>query len=141
MSSSINKLPISFWIISVLALLWNSAGVIAYLTRAFITDDVIAQLPKAQQAEFLVEYPVWYTAAFALAVFCGALGCIALLIRKKWAYTLFIISAFAAIIQHVYLFTHVEMTLAMLIMPILVIVVCLLLIKYSKHAISKGWMK
>ncbi|WP_225036378.1 hypothetical protein [Winogradskyella sp. SM1960] len=136
-----NKPPISFWIISVLALIWNIVGVMAYLFRAFITDDQIAQLPKEQQAEFLVDYPVWYTAAFALAVFCGALGCFMLLIRKKWAYVLFVFSAIGAIVQHMYLFLNVEMSTTTLIMPIMVILVCLFLIWFSKKSISKGWIK
>ncbi|SDH59806.1 hypothetical protein [Winogradskyella thalassocola] len=140
MTNFSNKPPITFWVISVLALLWNGAGVLAYIGRAFMTDEIIAQLPTEQQAEFLVEYPAWYTAAFALAVFCGALGCIALLIRKKWAYTLFIISALGAIVQHIYLFMNVEMNTAALVMPILVIVVCIFLIWYAKNSISKGWI-
>ena len=140
MINSINKPPIWFWIVSVLALLWNGAGVMAYLGRAFATDEMIAALPQEQQAEFLLEYPAWYTAAFALAVFCGALGCIALLIRKKWSHTLFIVSALGAIVQHIYLFMNVEMAGATLIMPIMVIAVCLFLIWHAKNAISKGWI-
>jgi len=142
MTNSMNKPPIWFWIISVVALLWNGAGVMMYLTHAFMTDEMIAELPKEQQAEFLAEHPAWYTAAFALAVFCGALGCIALLIRKKWAHPLFIISALGAIVQHAYVFTNTEMTGATIyIMPILVIVVCLFLIWFAKNAISKNWIK
>jgi len=141
MTNSMNKPPIWFWIISVVALLWNGAGVMMYLTHAFMTDEMIAELPKEQQAEFLAEHPAWYTAAFALAVFCGALGCIALLIRKKWAHPLFIISALGAIVQHAYVFTNTEMTGATIyIMPILVIVVCLFLIWFAKNAISKNWI-
>jgi hypothetical protein len=136
--NSINKPPIWFWIVSVLALIWNGLGVMAYLGRAFATEEMIAALPEEQQAEFLVEYPAWYTAAFAIAVFAGALGCLALLLRKKWAYTLFVLSALGAIIQHVYLFLNVDMS--SLIMPIMVIVVCLLLIWLAKSATTKGWI-
>jgi hypothetical protein len=136
--NSINKPPIWFWIVSVLALIWNGLGVMAYLGRAFATEEMIAALPEEQQAEFLVEYPAWYTAAFAIAVFAGALGCLALLLRKKWAYTLFVLSALGAIIQHVYLFLNVDMP--SLIMPIMVIVVCLLLIWLAKSATTKGWI-
>lgn len=67
---STNKIPVWYWIVAVLALIWNGLGVMAYIGRAYITDDMIAALPEDQQAEFLVEYPAWYTAAFALAVFC-----------------------------------------------------------------------
>lgn len=140
MTTSMNKPPIWFWVISVLALLWNGAGVMAYLGRAFATDEMIAALPKEQQAEFLAEHPAWYTAAFALAVFCGALGCIALLIRKKWAHTLFIVSALGAIVQHAYIFMNVELTTADMVMPIMVIAVCLFLIWFAKNSISKSWI-
>ena len=138
MTNSLNKPPIWFWIVSVLALVWNGLGVMAYLGRAFATNEMIAALPEEQQAEFLIEYPAWYTAAFALAVFCGALGCVALLIKKSWAYILFLISALGAIIQHAYLFMNVEDM--SLVMPILVIVVCLFLIWFAKNAISKNWI-
>ncbi len=123
-----------------MALLWNILGVISYLVRAFATEGIIDALPEEQQAEFLSEYPAWYTAVFALAVFCGGLGCIALLLRKKWAKPLFLISALSAIAQHVYLFQNKDINGVALIMPIMVIVVCLLLIWLSNHAISKGWI-
>ena len=71
MTNSTNKPPVWFWIISVIALIWNGLGVMAYLARAFATEEMIAALPEEQQAEYLVEYPAWYTAAFAIAVFAG----------------------------------------------------------------------
>ena len=138
MTNSTNKPPVWFWIVSVLALIWNGLGVMAYLARAFATDDMIAALPEEQQAEFLAEYPAWYTAAFAIAVFAGAIGCIALLLRKKWAYGLLVLSAVGAIVQHVYLFMNVDMP--SVVMPVMIIVVCLFLIWFSKNAITKGWI-
>ncbi|MCT4629183.1 hypothetical protein [Winogradskyella sp.] len=140
MSNSINKPPIWFWIVSVIALIWNGLGVMAYLGRAFATDEMIAQLPEEQKAEFLMEFPAWYTAAFAIAVFCGALGCLALLIRKKWAYILFVLSALGAIVQHIYLFINIEMDGSKMVMPVMIIIVCLLLIWLAKNAISKNWI-
>jgi len=139
MSDSTNKPNTGFWIIAVIALIWNLMGVIAYLTRAFITEDMIATLPAEQQAEFLAEYPAWYTAAFAFAVFGGFLGALFLLLRKKLAAALFIISAIGAIVQHTYLFMNVDMP--SLIMPIMIIVVCVFLVWYSKETIKKGWVK
>ena len=127
-----------FYVIGVIALLWNGMGVMAYLGRAFITEDMIAALPKEQQAEFLIEYPAWVTAAFATAVFAGVLGSILLLMRKKLSYSLFIISAIAAIAQHIYIFTNVEVN--SFVMPILVVVVCIFLVWYSKKSIADGVM-
>ncbi|WP_323788926.1 hypothetical protein [Psychroserpens sp.] len=133
------KPPVWFWIIAVVALIWNGLGVMAYLTHALISDDMIAALPEEQQAEFLVEHPTWYTAAFALAVFCGALGCLALLIRKKWAFMLFLISFVTATIQQLYIIFTVEG--ASPVMPLMVIVVCAFLVWFSKKSIANGWIK
>lgn len=138
MTNSSTKPPVWFWIVSVLALIWNGLGVMAYLARAYATDEMIAALPEEQQAEFLMEYPAWYTAAFAIAVFAGVLGCFALLLRKKLAYGLFILSGLSAIIQHIYLFMNVD--IPSLVMPIMIIVVCLFLIWFSKNAITKHWI-
>ena len=125
-----------FYIIGVLALIWNGLGVMAYLVRAFMTDEMIAQLPKEQQAEMMTVYPAWVTAAFAIAVFAGVLASIFLLMRKKFAFSLFVLSAVAAIAQHIYLFMNVEMT--SVVMPIMVIVVCIFLVWYSKKNIGDG---
>lgn len=136
MSESTNKPNALFWVIGVIALIWNLMGVAAYLFQAFITDEMIAELPKEQQAEFLVEHPSWYTALFALAVFGGALGCILLLIRKKMAFQLFVLSGVCAIVQQVYLFMNVD--LSSIVMPVMIIVVCLFLAWYAKDVAKKG---
>ncbi len=134
------KPPVWFWIVSIVAHLWNGLGVMAYLARAYATDEMIAALPEEQQAEFLAEYPAWYTASFAIAVFAGVLGCLALLIRKKWAHPLFVLSAIGAIVQHFYLFKNIEMTGEKIVMPVLVILVCVFLIYFAKKAIAKEWI-
>ncbi len=136
MSTESNKPAATFWIISIIALIWNLLGVSAYLFMAYITDDQIAALPQEQQAEFLIEHPAWYTALFAIAVFGGALGCILLLFRKKAAYILLLASGIAATVQQLYLFATVDLT--SYIMPIMVIVVCVILIWYSKKCADDG---
>ena len=134
---NIKKKPSTkFYIIAVLALIWNLMGVGAYLIQAFMTEEMIATLPEEQQAEFLVEHPAWYTALFALAVFGGALACILLLARKKLAYYLFIVSGVCAIAQQGYLLATVE--LSSVVMPIMIIIFCIFLIWYSKRSITEG---
>ena len=133
-----NKPPVWFWIIAVVALIWNAMGIVAYLIQAYMTDEMIAALPEEQQAEFLIEHPTWYTAAFALAVFSGALGCIALLLRKKWAFMLFLISFICATIQQVYLLLTIEDINP--VMPLMIIIVCAFLVWFTKMATAKGWL-
>ena len=130
------KTPRPFWIIGPIALLWNLMGTIAYLMQAFITDAQIATLPKDQQALYLIEHPGWYTALFALAVFVGTLACIVLLLKKKFAYQLFLISGICAIAQQGYLLTNI--VLPSIIMPVMIIVISLFLIWYSKKCVQDG---
>lgn len=136
MTTVSNRPNALFWVIGVIALIWNAMGVMAYLGRAFITDEMIAELPEEQRAEFLIEHPSWVTAAFAIAVFGGVLASLFLLLRKKLAYPLFILSAIAAIAQHIYLFLNVEVT--SYIMPVLIIIVCIFLVWYSKKCKDNG---
>ena len=126
----------SFWMISILALIWNIFGVLAYLIQAFMTDEMIAQLPEEQQKEFLYDHPAWYTAIFALAVFGGFLGCLFLLLRKKVAFQFLVVSGICAIAQQFYLFFTVE--LRSYIMPIMIIVFSIFLIYYSKKNTEDG---
>ncbi|QNM86322.1 hypothetical protein H9W90_04145 [Polaribacter pectinis] len=139
MTENLNKPSKAFWVIGVLALLWNLMGVSAYLFQALITEDMIAQLSPEQQAEMLVEHPAWITALFALAVFGGFLGCIFFLARKKIAYYLFILSGVCATIQQVHIMMNAD--LKMYVMPIMIIVVCIFLIWYSKKCIADGILK
>ena len=88
---STNKPPIWFWVIAVVALVWNLMGVMAYIGQAYMTEAELNALPEVEQALY-ANYPAWATAAFAIAVFGGAIASIALLLRKKLAKTLFLIS-------------------------------------------------
>ncbi|WP_439127631.1 hypothetical protein [Polaribacter sp.] len=136
MTTTNTKPSVSFWVIAIIALIWNLMGASAYIFQAFITDEQIAALPEEQKASFLIEYPAWYTALFALAVFVGVLACIFLLLKKKTAYHLFLISGICAIIQQGYLLTTIA--LPSVIMPVMIIVISLFLIWYSKKCAQDG---
>ena len=136
MTSKSNKPSILFWIIGVSALLWNLMGVAAYLFQAYATEEMIAEMPPEQQAEMMIEHPSWLTALFALGVFGGFLGCIFYLARKKFSYYLFILSGVSATIQQVYIIMDIELN--MYFMPIMIIIICIFLILYSKKYIKEG---
>lgn len=137
------KPPTWFWVVSVIALLWNLMGVFNYLNQAFNQQAILETLNQAQREAF-EGIPAWATAAFAIAVFSGTLACIALLLRKKWARPLFIISLIAALAQFIhwlFISNAVEAfgpsTYAM---PVIVIVIGIYLISFSKKGIAKGWL-
>ena len=80
-----------FWIIGVSALIWNLVGVFVYLGQSFMNDEILKTLSQSEKNYFL-SIPAWVTAAFATAVFAGFSGSICLLLRKKIAYLLYLIS-------------------------------------------------
>ncbi|REE81674.1 hypothetical protein BX611_1209 [Lutibacter oceani] len=140
MTNSSNKPTTLFWVIGVIALLWNIMGVVAYLDQAYITDEAIALLPEAEQA-YYNGVPAWVTAAFAIAVFSGLLGCILLLMKKKFATSLFILSFITVIIQFIYNFfiqEFMELNASKMAMPIVVIIIAVFLVWYSKDSEKKG---
>lgn len=131
----------SFWIISVLALIWNAMGVMVYLGQAFMTDDMKALIP-ADQLKLIENTPTWVTAAFAIAVWFGLLGCILLLARKKIAHKIFVISLLGVLVQTAYSFF---MTNALevygntgLIQPIITIFISFYLVLFAKKAENSG---
>jgi hypothetical protein len=130
------KPPIWYWIISSIALIWNLLGVGAYVAQAYMDDDTRAGLTETELAMY-ENLPAWYTAVFAIAVFAGALGCIALLLRKKWAYIIFLIGAIAVILQMSYVVFSLKMANAMTPM---IIIVSIALVLLAKLATKKGWI-
>ncbi len=92
----------SFWVISSLALLWNAMGVAAYFGMMKMTPEMAAEGYGQAFADIFAAKPVWATGAFAVAVFAGLLGCIGLLLRKKWASLLFILSLIGVIIHDIW---------------------------------------
>ena len=129
-----------FWIIGVLALVWNILGVLAYLAQAYMTDETLALMPQADQ-DFHNNLPAWVTAAYAIAVFSGLLGSIALLMRKKFAVYLFTLSLLGVLAQQTYVFflqDYVVIGGAAMIGPIVIIVICFFLIWFSKAQKQNG---
>jgi hypothetical protein len=141
MTKSTNKPGIDFWIIGIVALLWNLSGVYFYLQQAYMTQEDLLALPLEQQP-FYQNIPAWVTGAFAIAVFGGTLGCILLLMRKKLATTLFLVSLVGIIVQMIY---NVFMSGAVevlgtgvLVMPITVLLIGVFLLWYSRKKVAEG---
>ena len=140
---SSTKPPVWFWIVSLIALLWNGSGVYMYLIQAYNTESFRAMY-TAEQLEMAHNTPSWVTAAFAIAVFAGLLACIGLLLRKKWAKPLFLVSLLGAVVSNAH---HLFMSKAIelygteaVVMPIVVIVIGIFLVWFSKKGIAKGWL-
>lgn len=134
----------AFWIISVLALLWNLLGVMAYIMQVTMTPEALQALPAEQQALY-TNVPAWATAAFAVAVWGSTLGCVLLLLRKKLATPVFMI-AFAGIIVQMVHSLFISKSIEVygpggVIMPVMVALIGAFLIWYSRKTTAMGWLQ
>jgi len=93
--STRTKPPRWFLPVVVLALVWNLIGVAAYLNQMIMDLSV---LPDAQRA-FYESIPAWATAAFATAVFAGVAGSIGLLLKRRWAIPVLLVSVIGIVVQ------------------------------------------
>jgi len=128
----------SFWIISVVTLIFNIMGVINYFVQ--MNADSLASFPELYRP-IIEGRPAWATAAFAVAVFGGSLGCLLLLLKKSAAFYVLIASLLGVIVTMMHIFgvagfSSFEIWIGVLIQ----LVVVAFLIWYSKQAESKGWI-
>ena len=137
------KLPIWFWVIAGIALVWNLMGVFAFYSEITISDETLAALPEAQRELYAIT-PFWAKAAFAVAVFGGAIGSLALLLRKSWSVPIFSASLAAIIAQMGYTIIGANIVAVMgataLIMPTFIIAIGAFLVWFSTRAKSRGWL-
>lgn len=118
-------------------------GVFNYLNQAYNSETVLESMTLEQRNVF-ESIPAWATGAFAIAVFIGLAASIALLLRKKWAQPLFVISLIAAIAQFInWLFISDAVAAfgpTTYIMPLVVIGFGVFEILFSKNSTQKGWL-
>jgi hypothetical protein len=139
------KPPTWVWIVAVVALLWALAGCAAYLMQVTMTPADIAKLPPAQ-AELMAIMPAWLNGVYAIAVWIGLAGAVALLLRRRIARALYIVSLVAVVVQFGWIFTMTPIFASMGFLeaagfPIFVGVAGLALIWFAGRATQRGWLR
>jgi hypothetical protein len=135
--------PKWFKAVAVLALLWNLLGCFAFASDLRIEPEDVAKLPDAQPALYEAR-PFWAVAATAVAVIGGALGCMGLLLGKKWAYFLLLLSLAGILVQDFGLFVVADGASlagpAAVILQIVVLLVGVGLVVLSLKGMARGWL-
>lgn len=135
--------PLWYWIVSVLALLWNLLGLMAFVMQLLITEEMLSQMPEAER-QMLENLPGWIYIPFAVAVIGGTLGCVGLLLRQRWASPVLILSLIGVIIQNGYSWTMTDALSVYgpqaMILPIMVIGIGVFLIWLVNFAVQKRWI-
>ncbi|MEL6686397.1 MAG: hypothetical protein AAFP97_02105 [Pseudomonadota bacterium] len=131
-----------FWILGVVFLLWNAFGCVIYIIDKAASDAQYAEMYGEAMLATRDVYPLWATAAYAIAVWGGLLAAIFLLLRKRHAAPLFVASLIGAVISFIPVFTESAFKEASgstyWVMPIIVVLLGLFEVWWSRRARANG---
>ncbi len=126
---------------AIAVLLWEIFGCTMYVLQ--VSADG-AGLP-AEQAAMWRATPAWSIGAYAVAVWVGLAGAILLLMRRKLAEVVLLVSLIAVLVQfsaHLLVPALRDITPpAAWIMPIGIIFVCLAIWLFARHSNRRGWLR
>lgn len=128
----------SFWVIAVVALIWNLMGAMNFFMQVFSGD--VSNMPEWWQL-VVANRPIWATGAMAIAVFVAVLGCVLLLLRKAVATYLFIASLVGVVLTmgHALSVGFPELPEFILVV-VMSIGLSIFMVWYAKLAENKGWI-
>jgi len=134
--------PKWFLPLAILALLWNLLGCLAYLNDVRLTPEDVAALPEAMQKMYAAR-TVWSVSATAIAVWGGAMGCLLLILRLRWA-TPFLIASLAGLIVQDFgllVLSGVGLRADLVVPQGIVLLIALGLVMLSRKATAEQWMR
>lgn len=137
-----HKVPTWFWIVAVLFLLWNIAGVYNYISQVTMSAEGLAGLD--QNLKSVIESrPLWATSAFAIAVWGGLIASVLLLMRKSLAVTFFIISLLGVLVSTTYGFflSNIKVSVGEIGFSVVIIIAGFISIWISRKARDRSWIK
>lgn len=135
--------PVWYWVVSAILLIWNLIGCGACASQMRMPPDKIAGLPDQQRDAWLA-MPATAKIAYVVAVGAGLLGAIALLLRSVAAGPLFIASLVGVIVQFGWFFIVYKgaskLGLSSAAFPGFIALVALGQIAFACAAKSQGWL-
>jgi hypothetical protein len=143
MTDGINSRPPAwFWIVALLGLLWELFGVAMYLMHVGVLPN--SQEMSEAERSLMQSSPTWVTGLFAIGVFAGALGALGLVLRRRWARPLLILSLVAVILQFGgwLLATDAISVIgpSVFAMPAVIVLVAILLAWLASVGVRRGWL-
>ena len=127
------RVPTWFWIVALLAVAWEAFGAYIYVTQSLV--------PDAERQGDYATMASWQWGMFAVAVWSGLLGALALLLRSRFAVLLLLVSFLAAVILHSYAALAGGISPDALPVTITVLVIGLVLVIISSRARRAGWLR
>jgi hypothetical protein len=136
------KSPTWFMVVSAVVLVWNLLGVMKYIALVMMSPETLAAFPD-EQRQLIENTPAWATAAFAVAVNFGVLGCLLLLLKRNLAGLFLQLSLAAVVVQMFHAFVMSKSFEVFgpggLVMPVMVIVIAIYLVTLAAKAKAHRW--
>lgn len=129
--------PVPVWprLVGAFGLIWNLYGVYQYLMTVGILGRGGGSRPTMADA-----MPMWVTAAFAIAVFGGAIGSLCLLLLNRWATGLLLLSLLADLLWGVRTVSGGDHGSALILVACVIVIGIVL--AWTAHASGKkGWLR
>lgn len=144
MDAIANRPPRWYWVVAILALLWMLVGVAAWCMDLMMDPAALARMPAPQQ-QLYASRPQWLFVVYGVAIFSGLLGTVGLLLRRRWATSLLLLSLLAVVVQFGYTFfaMHAIEVLGAaqaLPFPLLIFLIGVALLAFSSRADRRGWL-
>jgi hypothetical protein len=136
------KAPTWFTVVASILLVWNLFGVMAYIAQVMMTPETLAALPD-EQRQLIESTPAWATAAFAVAVNFGALGCLLLLLKRNLAGLFLQLSLAGVLVQMFHAFFMSKSFEVFgpggMVMPVMILIIAIYLVTLAAKAKAHRW--
>jgi hypothetical protein len=138
----ITKAPWHLWLVGILAVLWNSVGVVDYVMTQLQNAAYMSAFTQVQ-LDYFYSQPMWVTISWGIAVWSSLIGSILLLMRKKISVGVFLLSIVGVVVTSVYSYGlsngyEIMGGLFALIFSIMIFVIAVALYFYAKSMTNKG---
>ena len=127
----------------VVLLIWNLLGCMAYMSDVTLKPEDVAKMSPDMQAMYAAR-PMWAVAAFATAVWGGALGSLLLLLRRRAALPVLVASVVGLVFQNFGLFVLAgagRVNPAAYVVQGLVFAIAVGLVVLARRAAAQGWLR
>jgi hypothetical protein len=144
MMTTKTKLPVWYWAVAILLVLWEAGGCYACVMQIKLGAAAMGPVDD-WSLKYYAALPIWYNWVYAVATFGGLLGGLALLMRDKRASVLFWISFVAIIVMFGYAFAATDLIAhkgldQVLPFPLFIAVIGAFSIRFTRFAARKGWI-
>ena len=140
------RAPWRSWLVTVVAVLWNSFGAYDYTMSQLKGDAYYHQMKMTDaQIAYMHGYPPWMVAVWAIGVWGAALGSLLLIVRSRHAVPVFVASLAGFLVSLVYGYFLSDGAKIMgqqgAIMETVILAGCLFFVWYSRLMAKRGVLR